>query len=610
MKPEQKILLAYFVVPLVVLNFVYLLFAKLAANYYYDCPSPEFLSLLKYSISKIFAMLNINFISVALPNELAKDIIAQVGINKISFSKYYIIFSNLHQAFLYQFYGTYLLASLAFCFILTVNKRLKTPNDIKRKNDMYLRGIQKISAKVYCEKTRKITHDVLIALPTKTGNLLLSEERLREHILILGSTGSGKSQLMLNMVKSLVSKDVKLIIVDRKGEFFAHFGDVKRDVLFNPYDKRGIKWDIFNEINLELDSSGDLSRVPADITILCDLLYEVNNAKSEDSFWTKSASYVLQSAMCWCIIHGKTSTADLINFLHQPINDVISELGTLPPKINVANTVLSGGAENKTALSIISNMEPGIQQLSLFANNGNSSWSVREWIHEKQSGNLFISTAGKNDDTFTSIVALLIDLIGREVKEFNDADGNAVKLCFVIDELSSLPSLSTLVFLLTQARSKGISVIIANQTFSKIRKIYGQDEAANIVANCKNKFIFALNEASDAKYMSEQIGTSEVLRKSQGKNKNISALGNSNESFSENKNITQDITILPSEISILCRGEAVVLLPNMEKYVSIVQFDKNQNQKINTEFIPIEVEEYSPLPIKVIQNNDAPPIPD
>lgn len=592
MKPEQKIFLIYFVFPIAVFNFGYLLYAKLAASLYYNCPSPEFTSLIMCAISKLFEMLKIGFFTIPLPNELAKDITAETGFTRVYIDTYYSIFNVLKQRFLYNFYPYYLLATLIFGFILMIVKRQNLSSTIKE-NDKLLRGIHRILPKEYCKISRKKTNDVLVSLPTTSGDLFLSEDRMKEHLLILGSTGSGKSQLLLNIVNDLIKKDIKLIFVDRKGEFYAHFGDNLKDILLNPFDYRSLKWDLFNEIKIELDSENNLIRIPPDVEIICDTLFNVNGKNGDMKYWYESASAVLQSAICWCIKNSKTSTKDLIEFLHLSIEDIIKKLETLPSYLNPSSTILAGGVENKTALSVFSTLNSGIKQLGVFIGNDDENYSVREWIHKKSLGNLYLSTAGKNDDTFTSIVSLLIDLIGREIKEFPDADGTNLKLCFVIDELSALPPLKTLIFLLTQARSKGVSVIIANQTYSKIKNVYGHDEAANIVANCKSKFIFSLTEAADAKYLSEQIGSAEVERKSYGKSQNKSSFGRENESYSENKSITQDVAVLPSEIATLNRGEAFVMLPHLMPLVSKIQFNKANFKRHEKEFVPLPIKERS-----------------
>lgn len=582
MTEEQKnVVIKYCVLPFILLNALYYAVVCLLCDWYFETVRPRFISLVKNVLSYMFEWSDIHFIYVRYPVEL--------GINeKVLLAEYHDIFSHFIQGAIYEVYPVFVVMVTVLCFVWVVARLNRMDDEDRYKNDLYIRGIKKVTAKKFCELSSEKTVDSLVALPTESGYLYLSASRMKEHCMILGSTGSGKSQLLLNIVKDVLkSKETRLIIVDRKGEFYSYFGDSEKDTLFHPFDERGVKWDLFNEIRVEV-VDGKIPQMPSDIAIIADVLYGVSKAKGEDKFWRGSASAVFQSAVCWCILNKKGTTAELLKLLRKPTYDIFKAFKGLPDGVNIGLGTL-GSPESTTASSIMTTVQDGIRQLDVFTKTG-SSWSVRDWIKEG-SGNLYISTAGRKDEAFTSIVSLLIDMIGQEIKEFRDAKTKGVRFCIVIDELGALPALSTLIFLLTQARSKGVSVIIANQTISKLKDTYGNNETENIIANCKSKFIFSLKESNDAKYISEQIGSAEVARATHNKSEST-GIGKAQNTVTEGKSIVQNIAFLPSEIMMLEVGQAVVTLPQLAQEVAKVQFLQASLKQKNAEYMPATVREY------------------
>ncbi len=81
----------------------------------------------------------------------------------------------------------------------------------------------------------------------------ISEEMLSKHILLVGGTGSGKTNLFYHMVKQLKAKmtaDDVMLIFDSKGDFHKKFFS-KGDVLIGnsaQYRKQSDKWNIYEEI--------------------------------------------------------------------------------------------------------------------------------------------------------------------------------------------------------------------------------------------------------------------------------------------------------------------------------------------------------------------------
>lgn len=62
-------------------------------------------------------------------------------------------------------------------------------------------------------------------------------------IFTIGSPGTGKSQAITTLINQIRQRsDFRLVCFDRNGEFTQKFYQEKQDLLFNPTDKRSVKW--------------------------------------------------------------------------------------------------------------------------------------------------------------------------------------------------------------------------------------------------------------------------------------------------------------------------------------------------------------------------------
>ena len=78
----------------------------------------------------------------------------------------------------------------------------------------------------------------------------LTEDILSKHLLLVGGTGSGKTNLFYHIVEQLIAKMTKddvMLIFDSKGDFYSIFHS-KSDVLIGnsaQYRKQSERWNIY-----------------------------------------------------------------------------------------------------------------------------------------------------------------------------------------------------------------------------------------------------------------------------------------------------------------------------------------------------------------------------
>ena len=94
-----------------------------------------------------------------------------------------------------------------------------------------------------------------VVLRDNAGNFsfCLDEKILSKHVLIIGSTGTGKTNLfyhIVNQIKDNMSADDVMLIFDSKGDFYDKFFSTGDVVVGNSaqYRKFSQKWSIYNEI--------------------------------------------------------------------------------------------------------------------------------------------------------------------------------------------------------------------------------------------------------------------------------------------------------------------------------------------------------------------------
>ena len=160
-------------------------------------------------------------------------------------------------------------------------------------------------------------------VPLRLGQALLPDSVSRRHILVLGTTGTGKSVCLNDYLTSLkarrsATKDVnKCIIYDVKGEFCGKHVEPD-DIIFYPFDRRSVPWSFFNEI----------CDYP-DLDVLCTSLYEPPR-ESKDVYWYNAARDVFRTGLFYLLREGRTCNRDIWEFFSQPLQHIRDALYTLP----------------------------------------------------------------------------------------------------------------------------------------------------------------------------------------------------------------------------------------------------------------------------------------
>ena len=390
------------------------------------------------------------------------------------------------------------------------------------------------------------------------GVMPLVKDSETKHLLVTGSTGSGKTNLIHNILPQVEKKKQPAIIIDQTGEMIAKYYDQARgDIIFNPFDARSKTWDFWSDCN----TTEELER-------FAKILFGFNRKKtghSADPFWEQSA----ESVFIACANYQK-SIGDLrIEQLYSLVRN--SSLISLQAKLKNTEASRYLESDNKTtASSILSVLATNAKPLSYLRDrtHGNS-FSLKEYFKniDEGSGNfLFLATKPSCRDLTLALIACMTESAFSRLLDIGIKEDR--RIWFVIDELSALGKLPSLPTLMAEGRKYGACVLSGLQSLNQLYSNYGQYEGSTIFGQFGTNFFFRNNEPAIAKTISSMAGRETIYR--QQKNTSFGAHEfRDGVSYSEQQQHKDLIEY--SDLASLAVGECFALMP--EPQVRVVKLE-------------------------------------
>jgi len=332
-----------------------------------------------------------------------------------------------------------------------------------------------------------------------------------KHILIMGTTGTGKS-VLFNQIIAQVRQRIrkhhtaeKMIVYDVKGEFLSKHFEPTSDQVFYPFDARSLHWSFFNEL-----------RTPPDFEIISQVVFKPPRETHADPFWNNAAKDVFAAGLRFLHTQGCRTNADIWNFFSQGLEDIIRQLKTLPVEERGALKHIESKGSGPAA-SVISTLTERISWFR-FVTDLDGEFSFRDFIRRPGPGNLFLLNIKNYAETFRPLMTFAFDLMIRETLSLPDTTQQENRrLWFCIDEIGSLDQISVLFELLTVGRSKGAGLVVANQDLGKIEDVYGKPNKMTFYNNFNTGFFLRLNDPDTAEFLSRSIGEREVIKRMEGR---------------------------------------------------------------------------------------------
>ena len=311
------------------------------------------------------------------------------------------------------------------------------------------------------------------------------------HTLISGSTGSGKTVLISDLIAQIRERGDRAIIFDKMGTYTERFFDGERDVILNPFDGRAPNWNIFNEVTIDAGF---------DAIAAAFIPFEKSGA---DPFWTKAARTIFAEVCISLKKQGVYTNQILVNTLLKKSLEDAAKL----VKGTAAQAIIDEKSP-KTALSVMSVLATYLKCLKFLGDEG-ELFSIREWIRDDKADNcIFIPSTGDLHSTLTPLISAWIEIAINNILSLERSRNR--KIWLIIDELPSLHTLPTLEQGLAEVRQFGGCFVLSIQSISQLRDRYGMNGAQTLSSLCNNKIFLRAGDPDSARWYSDNIGTAEV----------------------------------------------------------------------------------------------------
>jgi len=332
------------------------------------------------------------------------------------------------------------------------------------------------------------------------------------HNIIIGATGSGKTQaVVFPLVQVLAKKGESMIITDPKGEIYEQTGTMLRErgyniVLLNfRSPQNGNGWNPM-ALPYKLYKEGNTDKA---IELLEDLalniLYEEKNGNA-DPFWEKSAADYFTGLALGLFEDAKEEQINLnsMNLMSSlgeerfggPNNNYIKEYfnakdPSRPAYVNASGTVFSAEDTKQGVLSTFK------QKVKLFASRDNlsemlckSDFDMHDIGRQKTAVFMIVQDEKK---TLHPLATIFIKQCYETLIDVAQQSGGKLpyRTNFILDEFANMPPLKDVTTMVTAARSRLIRFTFIIQNYAQLTQVYGKENAETIKGNCNITYLIS-----------------------------------------------------------------------------------------------------------------------
>ena len=311
------------------------------------------------------------------------------------------------------------------------------------------------------------------------------------HTIVSGTTGSGKTVLIADLVEQIRARGERCVLYDKMGSYAETFFDPGRDVLLNPLDARAPRWSPF----LEARNARDFDTMAAALI--------PRQKDTVDPFWITAARQLFSHGAAVFWKRGETRNRVLVEHLLKTSLDTLAQAmeGT------VAQSIVDP-ANPKTALSVRAMLTANIGALELLPDEGDP-FSIRDWIENDDGGGfLFLTSRGDQHASLRGLISTWLEIAVNALLSLPRDDRR--RIWIVLDELPTLHQVPSLRPGLAESRQFGGCFVLGVQVFSALRDLYGRDGAETVSGLCGTRVVLAAPDRDTAEWSAESLGRAEI----------------------------------------------------------------------------------------------------
>jgi len=375
--------------------------------------------------------------------------------------------------------GIALIAALGFAI----------PADIKRFRQMKYGRVLRGPVMLTPRQFNRVAKGEGVGFVTTESRRMMRIPRRKEaqHFQIMGDTGVGKSQLIMQILRQSRDRKESAIVYDPACEYIQRFFDKERgDIVLNPLDDRCPYWGPAQEME--------------------------SNAEAD--------------AIAASLYQRKTDVID--EFFHDTPAQIFAHLLKLGPTPHQLATWMASDTEllkrvQGTEMAFYIDRKAGPQRAGVLSSLGlvakgfrllpekdenRPLWTARTWAKTRQ-GWIFITSQTEVRDALRPLQSLWIDLLVMRLLSVPQPGQRPV--WFVIDELASLQKLPQLHTAVCESRKSLNPLVLGFQGKAQLEVTYGH-LAEVMLSQPATKIFMKTSEPKAAEWISEMIGKVEIER--------------------------------------------------------------------------------------------------
>ena len=404
-----------------------------------------------------------------------------------------------------------------------------------------VRGAELATARQLRRRVQPLPARLLQSIPGRPGPYRIAgvpfpERTETQHTIVSGTTGSGKTVLIADLVAQIRARGERCVIYDKMGSYTRSFFDPARDVLMNPLDARAPRWSPFLE-----------ARSPRDFDMMAAALIP-QQKDTVDPFWVTAARQLFSNGAGVLWERGVTENKVLVDHLLKTDLTALAEAmeGT------VAQSIVD--PENpKTALSVRAMLTANLSAMEFLPDSGRR-FSIRDWIsREDGGGNLFLTSRGDQHASLRGLISTWLEIAVNAMLSLAQDDGR--RIWVILDELPTLHQVPSLQPGLAESRQFGGCFVLGVQVISALRDLYGRNGAETVSGLCGTRIVLASPDRDTAQWSADSLGRSEVEEVAEG--------------FSYGANTIRDgVSLTPKrELRALALASEIMRLENLSGYL-------------------------------------------
>ena len=329
------------------------------------------------------------------------------------------------------------------------------------------------------------------------------------HTVVIGASGSGKSQCIVKpLVNLLAKKGESMIITDPKGELYTSAAHRLKDLGYNVIVlnfREPLNGNAWNPLTLPYQymKMGNMDKATELLDdVALNILYDPNN--KGEPFWEKSAADFFSGLALGLFEDAKEEEINInsISVMSTSGEDRLGpstytkEYFTMKGESSSAYTFASNtiNAPSDTKGGIMSTFR---QKIRLFASRqnlsemlGHSDFNILDIGRQKTA--VFIVIHDEKT-TYHALATIFIKQAYETLIDVAQSNGGKlpIRTNFILDEFANMPPLKDVTTMVTAARSRLIRFTFIIQNFAQLTQVYGKENGDTIRGNCNLLYLIS-----------------------------------------------------------------------------------------------------------------------